>query len=230
MSEAPTSRAVVERRHSAADALDYFPTPPWATRALMEVLDDHYVVGWGTVWEPACGCGHMADVLAERFRTVHASDVADYGHGLVGSFVGTGGLDLDVAPVPEGGVDWIVTNPPFNLAEAFLDRALDVARGGVALLLRSAWIDGQGRFERIFGPRRPQLMLQFSERVPMVEGRWDPAATTAAAYAWFVWRQGPQPRARRICELLWIPPGMQARLTRPDDVARFAGRMPKGVA
>ncbi len=33
------SANVMNERHQAADSLDYFPTPPWATRALIsEVL------------------------------------------------------------------------------------------------------------------------------------------------------------------------------------------------
>src|SRR5690606_27106177 len=32
------ARAIAARRLEPADSLDYFPTPPWATRALIEVV------------------------------------------------------------------------------------------------------------------------------------------------------------------------------------------------
>lgn len=203
-------------------ALNYFPTPPWATRALFE----HVIpTASGTCWEPACGEGHMADVLAERFDLVSMSDVHDYGYGRTGSFVGVGADVIEaVDPLP----DWIITNPPFSLAVEFAERALLDAREGVALLVRTSWLEGAGRWERLFRDQPPTVVAPFVERVPMVAGRWDPEASTATAYAWFVWRR-PMCRAADIpvTRLQWIPPGCRDRLTRPGDVARFAGR---GVA
>jgi hypothetical protein len=75
--------AVMAQRREPPDALDYFPTPPWATRALFKhvlpLLDGEAI---GGVWEPACGEGHMAAVIAEfAGGPVVASDVFDYGYG-----------------------------------------------------------------------------------------------------------------------------------------------------
>jgi hypothetical protein len=56
---------------------------PWATRALFRhVLPALGVEAVDTVWEPACGEGHMAEIIAE-FSTgqVVASDIYDYGCG-----------------------------------------------------------------------------------------------------------------------------------------------------
>lgn len=211
--------AVMASRREPPDSLDYFPTPPWATRALLR-----HVIGEGrraeTCWEPACGEGHMAEVLRESFGAVLASDVHDYGHGKIGSFVGTG---LDVIPSPaETGwqePDWIITNPPFNLAVEFAERALREAVQGVALLVRTSWLEGGDRFQRLFSTRPPARVGQFCERVPMVKGRWDPKASTATSYCWVVWRTNGDGTTR----LVWIPPGCRERLTRPDDVQRFAG-------
>ena len=220
-------------------ALNYFPTPPWATRALLEHVI--YDAG-GTAWEPAAGEGHMAGVLAERFDDVYRTDVHDYSLGAsgadgaparcglhaVGSFVGQG---LDVLPGPEHRPDWIITNPPFSLAAEFAERALDVAGDGVALLMRTAWLEGQDRYERLFRDSPPTFVAVFVERVPMTLGRWDPDADTATAYAWFVWRRAsalpaeietPPPRwAKGGTTLIWIPPGCRQRLERADDRRRF---------
>src|SRR2546427_13218597 len=75
--------AVMAQRREPPDALDYFPTPPWATRALFShVLPALGVETIASVWEPACGEGHMAEVVAEVARgQVIASDVFDYGYG-----------------------------------------------------------------------------------------------------------------------------------------------------
>ncbi len=212
-------RAVMASRREPPDSLDYFPTPPWTTRALLEhVIPD----AAGTAWEPACGEGHMAAVLREHFDFVSASDVHDYGFGLVGSFVGQG---ADVMPASDA--DWIITNPPFNLAVEFAERALAEAAQGVALLVRTSWLEGGDRYTRLFVPHPPSIVAQFVERVPMVKGRWDPKASTATSYVWVVWRKDWEACGT---ELVWIPPGCRARLTHDDDVARFATPTPETPA
>src|ERR1700681_635233 len=77
------STPVMAQRREPPDALDYFPTPPWATRALFR----HVLPAIGadtieTVWEPGRGEGHMAEVVAEfASGQVVASDIFDYGYG-----------------------------------------------------------------------------------------------------------------------------------------------------
>jgi hypothetical protein len=156
----------------------------------------------------------MAEVLREYFAEVYASDVHDYGRGYaVGTFVGEGPDRAECPFRP----DWIVTNPPFNLAAEFFERAVGLSIRGVALLTRSNWAEGAERYRTIFGPRPPTFECVFVERVPMVKGRWDPDASTATSYTWWVWAR---PLARTTVKR-WIPPGQRERLTRPDDRRRF---------
>jgi hypothetical protein len=113
-------------------ALDFFPTPPWATRALfrhvLPALGVEVIVG---AWEPACGEGHMAAVIAEfAGSSVIASDIFDYGYGVVP-------VDF-LFDAPRARPGWIITNPPFSLACEFTLRALDLATEGVAMLVRHA--------------------------------------------------------------------------------------------
>lgn len=210
--------AVMAQRREPPDSLDFFPTPPWATRALLtHVIPD----AKGSCWEPACGEGHMVAPLCEQFETVYASDVHDYGgRQWVGSFVGSG-PDVIHERFSDP-VDWVVTNPPFNLGVEFALRALDVAAKGVALLLRSVWLESRERYEAIFSQQPPTTVAVFCERVPMTKGRWNPEASTATSYAWFVWRITGD--ARKPTELVWIPPGQRSLLERSDDRARFARR------
>jgi hypothetical protein len=212
---APTTRgfvAVMAQRREPPAALDYFPTPPWATRAVFRhVLPELGGGVVGSVWEPACGEGHMAEVITEiASSAVIASDIFSYSYGVAPfDFLNDPPLDH-----PE----WIITNPPFKLACEFTLRAFDLAREGVAMLVRTQWIEGVGRYEKLFRDRPPSLYAPFVERVPMVKGRWDPDASSATSYAWFVWRMGV-PGSPRI---FWIPPGCRQKLTRPDDRQRFA--------
>lgn len=201
------SHAVMAQRHEAADSVDDFPTPPWATRALLEHVIGRESLPGKTCLEPACGRGYMAEPLRPYFARVLASDIVDYGYGEVADF-----LDRK----PSKGVDWVITNPPFRLAEDFFHHALTIANVGVALLVRTVFLEGIGRLERVFSKHPPTLVAQFSERVPMVRGRLDRKASTATGYAWVMWRKPLGADTR----LMWIPP-CRKRLERDQDYAVF---------
>jgi hypothetical protein len=190
-----TSHAVMAQRSEAKDSLDDFPTPPWATRALIEhVLRSKSGLRKYTCLEPACGAGHMSKVLAEYFRQVQSSDIHDYGYGEVKDYL--------KAPLPVNAFDWVITNPPFRSAEEFVLRSLKIARRGVAILARTVFIESVGRYDRLFQRHPPSSFAQFTERVPMVKGRLDRKASTATGYGWLVWEKeisGPP-------GLVWIPP------------------------
>lgn len=212
MSEGNRSTAVMANRR-AGESLQLFPTPPWATRSVIEKLQ---ALGWVapcmTAWDPACGKGHMAIPMAEFFTAVFASDVFDWGYGdrrdLDFSFA-----RADDAPWP---VDWIIANPPFTLGEAFLHRALEIARGGVALLLRLQWLEGGERYRTIFSTdRAPSLVCPFADRVAMIEEVWDTEASSATAYAWFLWHKG----STALNTFSHIAPGTDQRLTLLSDMA-----------
>jgi type I restriction-modification system DNA methylase subunit len=54
-----TSHAVMAQRTEPNDSPDDFPTPPWATRGLIEhILDDMPGLKAMSCLEPACGAGH----------------------------------------------------------------------------------------------------------------------------------------------------------------------------
>lgn len=200
-----TSYAVMAQRIEPADSLDDFPTPPWATRALIEHVIGHKDELAGmTCWEPACNRGFMSRPLLEYFGTVRNSDIFDYGYGEMEDFLTT--------EVPAGSVDWVITNPPFRLAEEFIHKGLEVARRGVAVLTRTSFIETVGRHERLFSINPPTRIAQFSERVPMVKGRLDQTASTATSYCWLVWEKG----APTAAQMVWIPPCRKALETDAD--------------
>ena len=189
-----TTHAVMSQRVEAQDSLDDFPTPPWASRALIEHIIGIDDLQSQSAMEPACGSGYMSSVLSEYFGKVYASDIHPYGFGDVKDF-----LKDKFAPKS---VDWVITNPPFKNAEEFVVRGLDIARVGVAVLVRTVFIESVGRYNRLFRERPCDVFAQFVERVPIVKGRVDPRATTATGYAWLLWNADPAGCPR----LAWIPP------------------------
>jgi len=199
------STAVMQRRVEAHDSLDDFPTPPWATRALCEWLSGRQMRRLGnlTCREPAANRGHMVKPLREYFASVEGSDIFDYGAGFPQA-------DYLFGPAPAS-VDWTITNPPFRLAEQFIERMRATSREGCAVIVRAAFLEGQGRYERLFAANPPSHVLQFTERVVMHKGRLAPEGSTATAYAWLVWMENSQ-----STRLSWVAP-CRKQLERRSD-------------
>src|SRR5882757_893058 len=88
------------RIHPKRAALDFYPTPPEATRALLSVEQFG-----GSIWEPACGDGAISSVLTDAGHFVISTDLIDRGYG-------DGGVDFLSETAPRA--KHIVTNPPYG--------------------------------------------------------------------------------------------------------------------
>ena len=190
-----------QTRSSPKDGLDDFPTPPWATRAFIaHCLPDD--LKESKAWEPCANRGYMVNVLRESFGDVWGSDIEDYGAGFpIANF-------LDMPDPTEFGVevDYIVTNPPFNIAEDIYAhwRKNMPSVQHLCLLLRTSWLEGWSRYENIFQKgNNPAFVCPYVGRVPMVRGKLQRKAATQMPYAWFVWdREMSRYTQTRV---KWIP-------------------------
>lgn len=197
--------------------LDYYPTPPWAARAVAHRLQQ-YDPGAVTIGEPACGEGHFAEPLKEVFgaHQVHASDVYGYGYGQVSDFLAGNGPDC-----PDE-IDWYVTNPPFALGGEFVECALRRALRGVIVLCRTAFLESAGREVMLYESFNPlTTLMPFVERVPMQLGSWDPELSSATSYSAFVFHKG-----RKATPHIPFRSGTKQIYTMADDAARFARPAP----
>jgi hypothetical protein len=93
------------KRFADLEGPDFFPTPAWATFALID--NERFE---GDIWESACGDGAMSRVLETACRSTFSSDLYDRGYGEIG---------LDFLK-PKRRADNIVTNPPYNAVEGFV--------------------------------------------------------------------------------------------------------------
>lgn len=191
----------MQRRVEPHDSLDDFPTPPWATRALCERINCSGL----SVREPAANRGHMVKPLSEYFVSVEAADVHDYGAGYPVRDYLFGDHD---------DVDWTITNPPFRLAVQFVKKALSSSTEGVALIVRSAFLEGIQRYAGLYSVTPPARILQFSERVVMHKGKLTATGSTATAYCWLIWEKSWSYSNPTTFE--WIPP-CRKRLQRAED-------------
>lgn len=200
MSGQNTSSAVMQQRSEPADSFDYFPTPLWATRAICERIN---IDRGDVILEPACGEGYMSRALSEYSDDVRSYDIQDLGFGGRGDYL---------FPNDYSDCDWTISNPPFVLAEEFILKAIMHSRKGVAMFVRSAFIEGKGRFENLFSKVPPSHYFQFVERVALVKGRVDEHVSSATAYCWIVWEKDSDDKT----ELNWIAP-CRSRLTKLGD-------------
>ena len=182
------------RRFADLEGPDFFPTPEWATYALID--NEPFE---GDIWEPACGDGTMARVLEKTGCSVIASDLYDRGYG-------QGGVDF-----LESGrrVANIVTNPPFNAAEGFVQRGIANSTHKFALLLRLAFLEGANRQRKIYSKTPPSRVWVFSERITFYPAGATRKGSGTTAYAWFVWDK----MSTCSTELKWLAPGYKAKFS-----------------
>jgi hypothetical protein len=180
------------KRFADLDGPDFFPTPAWATYAL---VDNERLRG--TIWECACGDGAMSHVLEAVSQHVISSDLYNRGYG-------DGGIDFIGA---KRRADNIITNPPYNAAEAFVRTGIAQAKQKFALLLRLAFLEGANRANTIFTKAPPARVWVFSERITFYPKDAERKGSGTTAYAWFVWDKDAPSRT----ELKWFKPGYKAR-------------------
>lgn len=160
---APVSRPVHISGFAREDD-DFYPTPDWVTECLL----DHVMLR-GPVWEPCCGSGAMARVVAARGYDVVATDIADRGFG-------EAGIDFHAQRAFPSRCRAMLTNPPYGDGSAkrtvpaasrflrrFVRHALDLtvrANGQLGLLVRFQWIAGKQAAELISsGPLDTVLVI-----------------------------------------------------------------------
>lgn len=153
------------------DPLDFYETPPEAIHAICD-----RVAFSGLILEPAAGNGAIVEVLRGYHYQIMCSDIVQYGFPLdaVGDFL----TWPDYVTV-----DWVVTNPPYNQAEAFVRKALEITTKGVAMLMRLAFLEGQKRYKMFVEEHlNPTDVYVFSNRITC-----DPDGVAQVCFAWFIW-------------------------------------------
>lgn len=160
---------------------DYYATEPKAIHKLCEV--EKFTP---TVFEPACGGGHMVRALQEEGYEVVASDIVDRG------FPDTNIIDFFMAKYSPYD---IITNPPYKYAKEFVEQALDIVDDGhkVAMFVKLTFLESKARRE-LFEKYPPKRIWVFSERILCAKnGDFEglkASGGSAVAYAWFVWEKG----------------------------------------
>lgn len=152
-------------------ASDFYETPYSITRHLInrEPFDPDCVV-----CEPACGDGAIVRVLLEKWaldNVVHYDKETDF---------------LKETKT----YSYIITNPPFSLAQEFIIKAKTVATKKFAMLLPLSYLHGKKRHDEIYMDKNYGLKTVYVfTRYPMLgeslreDGKYN---TGMMVYAWYV--------------------------------------------
>lgn len=158
---------------------DYYATDPKALELLLELERFDNVI-----LEPACGEGHLSQLLIRKGYAVASRDLIDRGYGYTQDF-----LSDDVK-------EWngdIITNPPYKYAKQFIEKALNIIPEGhkVAMLLRIQFLEGVER-KQLFENTPPHTIYVSRGRLKCAKnGDFDANKNNGAiCFAWFVWQKG----------------------------------------
>ena len=171
----------------------HYPTPHLATEALVQAFMKRLP---RRVWEPACGGGHMAEVLKAWDLDVLATDLYDYGYGIPQ-------WDFLTGAVPRG-VKAIITNPPFMLAEAFIRRADELRVPFFAFLLKANYFNVAGRIG-LFKEIPPSHVMPLTWRLDFT-GKGAPTMDCS----WYVWDPEARGTVFKPLKKPWISMGPPA--------------------
>lgn len=164
---------------------DYYATPYESTEALMKVEKFE-----GDFIEPCVGGGHIAEVLKKYYPNAEVVGIDLVDRGYEGTIVSSY-FDYNF----QGDFN-VVTNPPYSLAQEFLEHSLSQLKEGkkVAMFLKIQFLEGTKR-KGLFKKYPPKNIYVFSKRQsPWRNGnptdekgkRWN----STMCFAWFVWEKG----------------------------------------
>lgn len=161
---------------------DFYPTPESSTR---NFLSKHILhTNRYDVLEPCAGNGSISKIVKELYpmidldqieiREEERKNLQQYGNVFIEDFL---------TFVPTKSYDVIITNPPFSLAQEFLEKCFEIADENteIIMLLRLAFLESQKRHK--FWQKYPVNQLYILSERPSFTGK----GTDATAYAWFVW-------------------------------------------
>ena len=162
---------------SKREIFDFYATEPKATVLLLKKENFNH-----NILEPACGQGHMSEVIKKYGYNVVSSDLINRGYGIQKDFFSYNMWNGD-----------IITNPPYKIALSFLKHALSIINENskVALFLRLLFLEGieRGKFFKEYPPRKiyvSSARLNCAKNGDFAKYN----RQTAMAFAWFIWEKG----------------------------------------
>lgn len=177
------------------DEYDFYATDPAALEVFLDKFNEDGERLSECVWEPACGNGHLSEVLLSRGHSVMSTDIIEREY------------PCEIKDFLADDDYWqgdILTNPPYKYAKEFVLKALDSVDNGrkVIMFLKCQFLEGQSRYRDLFSKYPPKYIYVHSSRQKTAKGG-DLSRTKSPTqcYCWFVWQKG----FKGETILRWIP-------------------------
>ena len=170
---------ILIRHPASARGNDLYETPEVATLSLLAVEPLP-----PTILEPACGRGAIARCCAAPVtRSLRTTSSTTAGPGQREGF-------SEFKPAWADEIDAVVTNPPYRLAQHFVQHALTLCPR-VFMLLRLTFYESERRKDVLDGAGLIRVHV-FRNRLPMMhrDGWAGNRASNPVAFAWYVWERG----------------------------------------
>ena len=166
---------------------DFYATPIETVYKILEAIPDLDKAEF--ILEPSAGNGNIIKALRDRNITgisIEAMELREEEREnleALADVVTIGDFLKDDTEYIE--YDLIIGNPPYSLAQEFIDRSLELlAPGGrLIFLLRTNFLESKKRFEW-WQDKLPKGLYVLSKR-PSFTGK----GTDATSYSWFVWER-----------------------------------------
>lgn len=163
---------------------DYYATDPKALEIFLKKIKEDDIKLHNSIWECACGEGHLSKVLEREGYNVWSTDLIDRGYG-------KGNTDFLEGIFDEWHGD-ILTNPPYKYAKEFVEKALDITRNGAytIMFLKIQFLEGQARKEMFKKYPPKYIYVNSARQLCAMNGEFEKYKATALCYCWFIWEKG----------------------------------------
>lgn len=177
------SKMMLATNGSEREENDFYATHPSAVKLFLQRAKETNLKLNNSVWECACGQGHISEVLKEYGYDVYSTDLINRGYGTCCDFINN---DY---------TEWqgdILTNPPYKLAEEFLQKGMNLLQDGNKLImfLKVQFLESKGRKE-LFDKYPPKYVYVHSERQQCSKNAdFEQYKCTTLCFCWYVWEKG----------------------------------------
>lgn len=165
---------------------DFYPTPLDVVHKYLKA--DPIARLHCSILEPCAGNGNIINVLRNRGHTYIDAVEIRKGEKETLEKIANNVYICDFLTMEgiENKYDVIITNPPYNKAQEFVEKSLDIIKpsGKVVMLLRTNFLESQKRYD--FWQKNPPSRLYVLSQRPSFTGK----GTDATSYSWFVWDRG----------------------------------------
>lgn len=161
---------------------DFYATNPKTVKLFLEKIQEDGIIIPNKILEPACGAGHISEVLKEYGKEVISRDKYNQGYGKIG---------IDFLETTEK-FDCIFTNPPYKYELDFAKKAIECTNrnGLVIFLLKIQFLETKSRsyFLKNFPPK--YVYVHVIRQTCARNGDFENTKHGAMTFAWFIWQKG----------------------------------------